>query len=112
MKAKEPNAEQYIRSYNTLKGYKRIGVRFMRYCEKECECKRFERTAQYVPYYLLHLKEQGKSISTIKTERSALCKIFALDCKEVMNSVYAVSQYTSKDFVRRRYDKPECATVN
>ena len=102
MKANEPEADAYIRSYTTKEGYATIGKRYLSYCQTEHGCRDFSLSGQYASAFLVHEKAQGKSVSTIKTERSALCKIYGLNSDKLMQEVYSMTDYTKNDFMRSR----------
>ena len=77
-----------IRSYGTFKVYLQQGERFIAYCLKHHNEGNFKNMAQYIPQYIMHMRDvELLSNRTIKTARAALCKIFDLKCSELMKEI-------------------------
>lgn len=77
-----------IRSYGTFKVYLQQGERFITYCQKHYNERNFKKMAQYIPEYIMHMKkDEWLSNRTIKTARAALCKVYDINCDELMNEI-------------------------
>ena len=86
--SKAESSPDSIRSYGTFKVYFQQGERFILYCKKHHNERNFKKMAEYLPEYIMHMKNtEWLSNRTIKTARAALCKIFDIRCSELMKGI-------------------------
>lgn len=62
----------------SVKQYKNHAIKFAAWCRETYGCRHMEDCVPYVQAYIEHLREEGKSPSTIHTYLAGVCRVFDL----------------------------------
>lgn len=80
--SEEMKAEK-IFSWSTYRTYMKECCYFAQYCRDVHGCRTLDQCKQYVEEWLFSRSERGLSPWTLKMEKSALCKLYRMDSKDI-----------------------------